>query len=140
MNKVIADKKYHLFLDDDRNPSDVCWIELPLLDWTIVRSYDAFVKIITENGIPTTISFDHDLADEHYQEYHRMMADNQIIKYENLKEKTGYECAKWLVNYCIDNNHSIPIYYLHSKNGIGRLNISSLMESAKKHLKQLNIE
>ena len=58
---------YHLFLDDARKPSDVKWIELPLVNWTIVRNYKEFVETIIKNGIPTTISFDHDLSMADYE-------------------------------------------------------------------------
>lgn len=129
-------KQYHLFLDDERMPKDVKWIELPLVAWTIVRNYKQFVEIIERDGLPQTVTFDHDLADEHYKEYHiahdkRMLTYGQI-RYDSLKEKTGYECAKWLAEYCVDKNLPIPLYYVHTLNGIGRANIVSVLESARK--------
>ena len=57
-----------LFLDDLRNPKDVIWVNLPEVEWTVVRNYDDFVNTIIDKGVPTRISFDHDLADEHYRE------------------------------------------------------------------------
>ena len=68
----MENKYYHLFLDDNRHPKDVTWIELPLVEWTVVRSYKEFVKTVEEFGIPATVSFDHDLGDEHYNEYFRV--------------------------------------------------------------------
>jgi hypothetical protein len=126
---------YNLFLDDLRNPRNVKWVELPLVDWEIVRSYDAFVAIIQEKGIPHRISFDHDLADEHYKEFaakNNEEATKRDIDYKQFKEKTGYDCAKWLAKYCVDNNIPIPEYYIHSLNGIGLANIVSILESARK--------
>lgn len=35
-------------------------------DWDIVTNYDEFVNYIQKNGLPNLISFDHDLAGEHY--------------------------------------------------------------------------
>src|SRR6202008_2485989 len=53
---------YYLFLDDQRIPSDVSWIDLPIANWDIVRSYDEFIDIINKNGIPQFIRYDHDLG------------------------------------------------------------------------------
>jgi hypothetical protein len=108
---------YNLFLDDVREPN------LFLNDtrtWVIVRGYNDFVKIITERGLPEFISFDHDLADEHY---------NQIVDYEKYVEKTGYDCAKWLMEYCIKNNKTLPNYQIHSMNPVGRMNINMVLST-----------
>lgn len=129
---------YHLFLDDDRKPSDVTWVELPLHDWVIVRNYDQFLKTITERGIPTTVTFDHDLAHEHYSEYHAAHDPKSptrgVFRYDRCKEKTGYDCAKWLAELCVQKNIPIPLYYIHTKNPVGAMNIFSIMESARKVL------
>ena len=109
--------KYNLFLDDDRDPEDVFqYMKHPIYlindDWEIVRNYDDFVKIIQEKGIPDKISFDHDLG---------------IIK---SIEKTGYDCAKWLIYYCLDNNKKIPAeIFIHSMNPVGSANIKSLFDT-----------
>ena len=127
---------YNLFLDDHRKPKDVKWIELPPVAWVVVTNYKQFVETILRDGIPRMVSFDHDLADEHYKEYSAVYDDRIIcekkIRYEHFQEKTGYDCAKWLANYCIDKGIPIPLYYLHSLNGIGCANIFSILESARK--------
>lgn len=127
---------YNLFLDDEREPRDVKWVELPLVHWTIVRNYDEFVEIITRQGVPANVTFDHDLADEHYKEYVEMVDPKLIggcrIRYERFKEKTGRDCAVWLANYCLDRGLPLPIYYVHTLNGEGAKNIISVMESARK--------
>lgn len=129
-------KHYHLFLDDERMPKDVKWIELPPVQWVIVRNYKQFVETIEKDGLPQTISFDHDLADEHYQEYHAAHDEKMLsygkFRYDECVEKTGYHCAKWLAQYCVDKNLPIPLYYLHTLNGIGRMNMFSVLESARK--------
>ena len=131
-------KYYHLFLDDARDPKDVKWVELPPVAWVIVRTYEQFVETIQRDGLPQTISFDHDLADEHYKEYHcahdEKMLSHGTIRYDRFTEKTGYDCAKWVAQYCVDNNLPIPLYYLHTLNGVGRKNIFSILESARKVL------
>lgn len=129
---------YHLFLDDNRKPSEVKWLDLPPYNWVVVKSYAEFVRTITEKGIPETISFDHDLADEHYAEYTAAHDENSksfgTIRYDHLHEKTGMECALWLAHLCIERNVPIPSYYIHTLNPIGRQNISSVLESARKML------
>ena len=51
------------------------------------------------------------------------------MKYTCL-EKTGYHCAKWLIEYCIDNNEKLPAeIYIHSMNPAGSMNIKSLFET-----------
>ena len=50
-------------------------------------------------------------------------------------EKTGMDCAKWLVEYCINNNLKFPDYEVHSMNVIGKMNIKSYIESFKSTIK-----
>ena len=75
---------------------------------------------------PAKISFDHDLADEHY---HPTMTDP--AKYEEIaadfKEKTGMDCAKWLIDFCMDNGLKLPEYVVHSMNPSGARNIHSIL-------------
>ena len=129
---------YNLFLDDIRQVRDCnSWIELPLVSWIIVRSYKEFTDYITKNGLPLRISYDHDLGDDSYGvNWEEAERDGNYTKLNaSLKEKSGYDCAKWLVNYCLDNNLEIPEYYVHSLNPVGKLNIESLLENFKKRNK-----
>ncbi|WP_228409728.1 cyclic-phosphate processing receiver domain-containing protein [Chryseobacterium sp. T16E-39] len=91
-------------------------------DWYIVRNYRQFVNQIIQNGLPEMISFDHDLADMN-------SSDSDNLKFT---EKTGYDCAKWLVEYCMDNHLNLPKFYSHSMNPVGKENILSLLENFKK--------
>lgn len=128
-------ERYHLFLDDERQPKDVKWIELPPLNWVIVRNYKHFVQTINARGIPATVSFDHDLCQEHYNEYtvahDPKMLSRGTIRYHIFKEKTGYDAAKYLAEQCLAKKVAIPEYYIHTLNPIGRLNIFSVLESAR---------
>lgn len=112
--KISAENSRFLFLDDIRFPFEVYEYTLqPLFleeKWEIIRNYNGFVEWITKNGLPDFISFDHDLAD---------------ISFDT--EKTGYECAKWLVDYCLDNNLACPKFYCHSMNPVGRDKINGLL-------------
>lgn len=117
----------YVYLDDFRMPSDSFdYLRLPLylqLQWTIVRNYDEFVRDTLDNGLAIVYSFDHDLADVHYK--------NQVFDYnDESQEKTGYHCAKWLIDYCLDNNLEVPTKILiHSMNPYGTQNIKSLFET-----------
>jgi hypothetical protein len=121
-----------LILDDDfkRTPQNIAsYTENDVYlkyNWDFVRNYDEFVAYITKNGIPDVISFDHDLGSEHY--------DAQTnIRYGNFKEKTGWHCANWMLNYCLDNKLELPKeIYIHSMNIVGALNIKSLFVTYNK--------
>jgi hypothetical protein len=117
---------YKLFLDDVREIRQI-YPHTDLNEWILVKNYDEFVNCIKKNGMPIKINFDHDLGLEHY------VTGNP--NYDKYKEKTGYDCAKWLVEYCMNNNLEFPDYQVHSMNPIGRENIRSYIESYKKSRK-----
>jgi hypothetical protein len=124
-------KYYCLFLDDERYPKNVTWIELPLEEWVIVRSFDEFVKYIQENGVPAKVSFDHDLGESAYKEMINSRKNNEF-DYNNVSEKTGYHAAIWLANYCVSNKLSLPVCFIHTMNPIGAMNIKSVIDSYHK--------
>jgi hypothetical protein len=131
---------YNLYLDDFRFPMDsfnyTHDTDFSKLKWTIVRSYDEFVEYITKmhevGHFPALVSFDHDLADEHYHTDMYKGSEKYNEHYAEFKEKTGYECAKWLVDFCIENKLNFPLYKVHSMNPIGKENINKYIENAKK--------
>jgi len=134
-------KNNKLFLDDFRDPKDAITLVPSNYnkfywenDWDVVRNYNEFVDYIEENGLPQFISFDHDLGDTAMDEYFRNVVVNGVIDYDNIKEKTGLDCAKFLVEYCADENQPLPEYLVHSANPAGKQNIISFLENAKKHL------
>jgi hypothetical protein len=115
-----------LFLDDLRIPTDVTWVDVPVdQHYSVVRSYKEFVDLITLRGVPKYVCYDHDLADCHYGDG----LNNDQIDYNKYQEKTGYDCAKWLVNYCMERGIKHPPYIVHSMNPIGKLNIESYINS-----------
>ena len=128
---------YYLFLDDERFPQDVTWVKLPPHNWTIVRNYADFVRTIENKGLPAEIAFDHDLGFEHYAALHTASKPgNGIIDYSSFKEKTGLECAKWLIVFCLEKNLPFPKFYVHSMNPIGKQNIISAVNSFKRYLQK----
>lgn len=116
---------YYLFLDDNREVADVKWCDLPAQNYVIVRSYAEFVDYITKHGLPVYITFDHDLGIEHYPR--GPQTGREVIEYDKYREKTGYHCARWLVDYCLDNNKKLPQWNVHSMNVVGRKNIIQLL-------------
>lgn len=137
---------YCLFLDDERNLDDVTWVSLPKVnnDWKTVRNFDQFTLCIASHGMPKFIAFDHDLADYHYDvmakeaDYHTAFVDDDMgglnITSDYGSEKTGYDCAKWLADYCADNRLKLPEYVVHSLNPVGRQRIEAYLDNAKVHL------
>lgn len=127
----------NLFLDDERMPSSAFYItrdtRYNLLEWKIVRDYFAFTETIMDEyaftgKLPEIISFDHDLADIHYED-----AGKKEIDYSRYDEKTGYHCAQWLVDFCMDRNLKLPECLVHSMNTVGKRNIEGLLTSFRKH-------
>jgi hypothetical protein len=120
----------NIFIDDFRIPLDafVYTKNVSYLkeEWIIVRSYNEFVKYINEHQLPDLVSFDHDLCDDHY---------NPDIQPDTYKEKTGYECAKFLVEYHMNNPSQIfPKFMIHTQNTRGGENIFYYIKSYLKSL------
>lgn len=133
-----------LWLDDIRNPFLNLEGKVPKdennedykINW--VLNYEEFVKWIEIFGLPNAISFDHDLADEHYTPEYFWNDYQESKKYQEWKsnhyqEKTGMDCAKWLVDYCIDNKEKLPKIFVHSANPVGADNIKYLLDNFLKY-------
>ena len=72
-----------------------------------VYSYEEFVAYL--------ISFDHDLGEEF----------------------SGYDCAKYLVDYCLDRQLPLPDFAVHSQNPVGKENIERLLNNFKEQQKTI---
>lgn len=115
-----------LWLDDLRDPyldleKKVPHKENAEIIW--VKNYNEFTERIKKYGLPDVISFDHDLAEEHYtpEEYwNDYYASKKYQESQDYVEKTGLDCAKWLIKYCLNNDLELPEYYVHSANPVGR--------------------
>lgn len=133
--KAVVNKNA-LFLDDFRIPVHVLdysefsehLSDYKNLEWHIVRSYKEFVSHIKTYGLPGIVSFDHDLHEEHYSPL-MYDGDRYNTLYKNFKEKTGFDCAKWLNRYIKRNNMQQPVIYCHSRNPIGKKNILDVFVS-----------
>jgi hypothetical protein len=91
-------------------------------------------------------------------EYYTNVSPNYKLDYNNIEEKTGYDCAKWLVNYYYDNYETLesraekkrsgivfPQIFTHSANPIGAANIMGYInnflmnEGQKQTCERINI-
>ena len=108
--------KKRIYLDDVRTPIED--------GWEIVRNYDEFVSTIMYIGLENIeiISLDHDLGDSAMKEWHTNVAKNYTLDYANITEKTGMDCAKWLVNQWLDGQPVVDVV-VHSANAIGSANM-----------------
>lgn len=114
-----------LFLDDERIPADVTWVDIGSGPWHVVRSFDQAVEWVLEHGFPDVITFDHDLGYEKYD------TDDSglIVVVDATESKSGYDFAKWLVDFDLDTG-SMPVNFtftVHSMNPVGAENIRSLL-------------
>lgn len=93
---------WKMFIDDERFPVDESFV--------IIRSVEEAKNKISELGMPTYISFDHDLG---------------------YNVPTGADLARWIVEQDLDNNSKfIPAdfdFYVHSANPVGKKNIEGLL-------------
>ncbi|MES2418295.1 MAG: cyclic-phosphate processing receiver domain-containing protein [Bacteroidota bacterium] len=114
-------KTYYLLLDDVRNTNQIFEYTKQKVflthNWTIVKTYKEFITCIINNGLPEFISFDHDLGEE------------SMI---NGEEKSGYDCAKWLIDFCITKQVNLPANCCHSMNPVGSANIQGLLNNYAK--------
>jgi hypothetical protein len=123
--------KTRIYLDDIRTPVD--------RDWIIVRNFEDFTLKVREIGLANIglISLDHDLGDSAMKEYFDNVSPNYKLDYTHIQEKTGYDAAKWIVNYFYTMNIEriemprsrktgpiqFPLICTHSANPIGAANI-----------------
>ena len=125
-----------LWLDDYRDPfGDFSeWLMFSPIGQDVevhwVKNYEEFTKWIYRNGLPDGICFDHDLDDQHYtpeELWTDYAKSKQYQEAQKYTEKTGYDCAKFLTEYCIDYSKELPKWYSHSANPVGRDNIDRLL-------------
>ena len=110
---------WNLFIDDERELADVTWAPWQIREkyrnepWLIARNWQEAENIIACRGMPSFISFDHDLGD---------------------CRLTGYDIAKMLIgdalDYPRDRMKQFPKdfdFYVHSQNPVGKANIEGLI-------------
>lgn len=130
---------YRLFLDDIRLPEDIFRLSGMEIfadpNWTIATSYESFVDTISfnweaENRLPTIISFDHDLGIiELTDDQSKVLS---VVTSTGNYEKSGLDCAKWLIEYFTLHQLKLPSILVHSQNPVGRQNIINLFNDRKR--------
>jgi hypothetical protein len=128
--------KYNIYLDDVRTPiPNTSTHDTP--EWTVVRSYDEFVAKITELGLENIalISLDHDLGDSAMKEWYTNVHKNYTLDYNNITEKTGMDCTKWLVEQWM-NGAPVCRVMVHSANAIGSANMMGYINNYR-HINRL---
>lgn len=103
--------KYSLYIDDIRTPK----FHAPIGRWVIARSYIEVLFAIHKHGVPTHISFDHDLG----------IHENAMTIAKNIIESDQSYIEK-------HNEPFLPLdftFNVHSANPVGRINIESLMNN-----------
>lgn len=116
---------YLLFLDDVRDPNKFL---KDIRTWITARNYQEFVEIIKKRGLPKFISFDHDIEPDQY--VGNVLEDIKNCKI--IRSKNGYDCAKWLLQHCMEIGADLPDYQIHSMNPVGVENIRQLLKNYKK--------
>ena len=125
-----------IFLDDERIPSDVYWMDIEIYpnsgdfnNWVIVRNKEDFMSTIKDlyiKGVPEDyiyLSFDHDLA----------------LWDKDGNEINGKSVVKEYINFLMDNepNYKLPpavnITY-HTQNPEGKVSMESYIENYRKSL------
>jgi len=92
---------WKLYIDDERIPKTE--------GWYIARSVQSAIHLVKEYGMPSYISFDHDLGGD----------------------ETSMQFIKWLVDELLDGRLKVPEnfeYNVHSANPVGKDNITCLMD------------
>ena len=122
---------YNIYLDDVRTPTP------SKTKWVVVRSYDEFVSKVNELGLKNIklISLDHDLGDSAIKEWHNNVYNNFTLDYNNITEKTGMDCTKWLVEKWMDGEPVCEVK-VHSANAIGSANMMGYINNYR-HINRL---
>lgn len=112
----VLSSNYKLFLDQALVPKTVHSFMKKVLGgepakiyslksgWVVVQSMEQFITVIEANGLPSFVSFSHDLTGEHVM--------NLEPHYDAFKD-TGYDCAVWLHEYCQREKLEFPKWAVH---------------------------
>ena len=98
---------WKLFLDDERFPTD---LYNDPFEWRIARGYQDAKWMVETYGMPSFISFDHDLGSNTW---------------------SGMDFCKWLCHFMTANEIDPTTFefYVHSMNPVGAENIRSYLNN-----------
>ena len=135
-----------LWLDDLRNPFLDLENKVPGGNhkWNInwVRDHFEFTAWIRLYGLPDAMSFDHDLAPDHYTPAYFWGNYDESEKYQkwaskDYAEPTGEDCAKWFVSHLDAFAGELPEIFIHSANPVGVDRIKEVFRIAKLKINKL---
>jgi hypothetical protein len=75
------------------------------------------------------------LGDTAMAEWHKNVYKNYELNYNNITEKTGMDCAKWLVEQWMDGKSVVDVV-VHSANAIGSGNMMGYINNYR-HIARL---
>lgn len=117
-----------IYLDDNRACPE---------GWELVKNFEEFALKIgsslkNNKGFSDieAISFDHDLAYEHYSA--ASILPTQSLDLIKFKEKTGFDCAMWLISKLIEYGvkpDETPHFIVHSYNPVGAQRIAVALQN-----------
>lgn len=99
-----------LYVDDIRDPKQPRWWQFWKERWTVARTHDEAIRLLTDNDV-NTLSLDHDLG-----------------TYE-----TGYDIAKWLEKRAYYGFRVPDNVLIHSANPVGRSNIRAAIAGMRRN-------
>jgi hypothetical protein len=108
--QLTGQHEWVLFLDDEREPPDANFFPPQGANLLVARTVDEAQRLVSENGLPTQISFDHDLGEG---------------------QEVATKFMWWLINGHLDehwNCNNITMVRIHSANIKGAENLHLLWE------------
>lgn len=111
-------KTYKMFIDDERSPA---YIGANEDDFVVVRTSKEANEYIAKHGMPSFISFDHDLGGD----------------------DTAMRTVRFIINGVLDGILKMPNNFsfdVHSANPVGAANIRSTMSGFVKYLDTIQEE
>lgn len=103
----------YLWLDDERKAPTHADSGVV---WTVAKTADEAIAIL-ETGTVAFASLDHDLADEHYQEFFKSQLEGRPADHSHCKEKTGYDVLCWMEEHDVWPEQGVRIHTANSSRG-----------------------
>lgn len=102
-------------------------------DWVVCRSWAEWVEYLSMRGVPDHVSFDHDLAQEHLDDFRKYEFEGiAAINYGDFKQWTGLGCAQYYCEFCELHNLEMKGVAAHcTERPLGARNIRETLNAYK---------
>jgi hypothetical protein len=87
------------------------------------------------DDVRTPVEKDQWVIDTAMTEWHKNVYHNYELNYDNITEKTGMDCTKWLVEQWMDGSPVVDVV-IHSANAIGSANMMGYINNYR-HINRL---